>query len=89
MMRASLQRIARTRPQARPSSAWARPQRPHTPWPQGAAGFVAGALGAHRLARSDAIVSFDDMDRATKAEKSKKLKTKQGTRRTPRWMAVG
>ena len=43
----------------------------------GAAGFVAGALGAHQLARSDAIVSFDDMDRHTKAEKSKKLKTKQ------------
>ena len=74
-MRASLQRIARTRPQARPSSAWARPQSRHLA--ASSIGFVVGALGAHQLARSDAIVSFDDMDRATKAEKSKKLKTKQ------------
>ena len=56
-MRTSLRRIARTRPQARPSSAWARPQRPHTAMAAGAAGFAAGALGAHQLARSDAIVS--------------------------------
>ena len=74
-MRASLRRIARTRPQARPSSAWARPQSRHLA--ASSIGFVVGALGAHQLARSDAVVSFDDMDRATKAEKSKKLKTKQ------------
>ena len=75
MMRTSLQRVARTRPQARPSSAWARPQSRHLA--ASSIGFVVGALGAHQLARSDAIVSFDDMDRHTKAEKSKKLKTKQ------------
>ena len=74
-MRASLQRIARTRPQARPSSAWARPQSRHLA--ASSIGFVVGALGAHQLARSDAVVSFDDMDRQTKAEKSKQLKTKQ------------
>mmetsp|Transcript_11291 Transcript_11291/g.29581 ORF Transcript_11291/g.29581 Transcript_11291/m.29581 type:complete len:95 (+) Transcript_11291:108-392(+) len=78
MMRASLRRIGTTRPQARPSSAWARPQRPHTAMAAGAAGFVAGALGAHQLARSDAIVSFDDMDRHTKAEKSKKTENEAG-----------
>ena len=74
MMRASLRRISTTRPQARPSSAWAQSRNRIAAT---SVGFVAGALTAHQLARSDAIVSFDDMDRHTKAEKSKKLKTKQ------------
>ena len=69
MMRASLRRIARTRPQARPSSAWARPQSRHLA--ASSIGFVVGALGAHQLARSDAVVSFDDMDRQRKPRNPK------------------
>ena len=76
-MRASLRNASpRTRPHARPSSAWARPQSRHLA--ASSIGFVVGALGAHQLARSDAIVSFDDMDRADESREIQKLKDETG-----------
>ena len=84
MMRASLRRLTRT--QAR--TVTTRSQQAHgtAPAPRRTALVAGTATGSlvvcaiyaqKHVAQADAVVSFDDMDRATKAGKSKELKTRQ------------